>query len=1084
MKKTIKAFAAVLMGAAMMLVGCKPAPVETLLTVSETTLTVAAENPASKTIKISANKAWQAAPSADWVTVSTSAGSGDADLELTFEENIAPEGQSAAARTANLVVTSEDKSVTVKINQNAEGIVVSIDQTEVNINEEAREITVKVSANTAFTVQIPADCNWITEVAGKAMAVKDITLAVEANGGAARTATVNFVGANGESKSLTVNQEAMKAMPLNSAEALVAFAAAVNAGADLAAFDPDGDGVFTLETDIDMKGVAWTPIGTATYSLTPDKAKMFRGVFDGANHKIDNLKVTLEASAAAQTTAGLFGSVYASTIKNLVMGEGCEFVSNAANEGLLGSIAGFTMNTTIENCKSYATVKYDGGTVDNKRQSVGGIVGSFNCSSADGMENADKSLLKDCTFYGTMTSKNAANTKNGGTGISLGGIVGFTECTKAADESYPNYNVVEACVNEGTVSGEATRIAGIAASVNNGTHVNNCINKGTISGCDMIATDSRVGGIASAMNARTDLKGCINYGTVEFTAADCGIKGFAAGIVGQPNDPTNVIDACENYGIVRSDIFKATDKFMGSIFGRSNKKAVTVKNCMVCGEIGPYTDFEANKVAVNTSNFETYISMASSTWNGTVIYENNMSASQIVKIGSAEELLAAAAVAKTLGTEDVVNITADITLPATELNAVIDTLNCTVNGQGHTIAYTMVDTLCIKSGVEHTNVGLVGVLNGKIRNLKTAGSLTFTPTVSGTYHIGGIVGIMGADAVIENCENGVKILSDHQATHHMGGIVGYTTAGATVKNCVNNASVEMIIPNKGTANASQIGGIIGHLEGTATVENCTNNGQVTYEGLGTPRIAGIAGYVNNVTRLIFKNCTNNGPIVWNEGNYNASSWSYVGGITGYYGTPTHDGYVTYDHCVNTGNITADFTETKSKARMGGIAAQGGISNNAYVANELTWEFIGCENKGNISGNLNSANNIYGGMIGMLENTAKLVVDGCKNSGSFTCKGAGKLGGIIGSTGGTQSTITNVEVDPATVLTVETTSTSVGLIGGLNSAYTSAVTGKVAGTIVKAGESTAATADNFKTMLFGVALGEGGSTDGVTFNAAK
>lgn len=1082
MKKTIKAFAAVLMGAAMMLVGCKPAPVETLLTVSETTLTVAAENPASKTIKISANKAWQAAPSADWVSVSTTAGSGDADLVLTFEENIAPEGQSAAARTANLVVTSEDKSVTVKINQNAEGIVVSIDQTEVNINEEAREITVKVSANTAFTVQIPADCSWITEVAGKAMAVKDITLAVEANGGAARTATVNFVGANGESKSLTVNQEAMKAMPLNSAEALVAFAAAVNAGADLAAFDPDGDGVFTLEADIDMKGVAWTPIGTATYSLTPDKAKMFRGVFDGANHKIDNLKVTLEASAAAQTTAGLFGSVYASTIKNLVIGEGCEFVSTTANEGLIGSIAGFSMNSTIENCKSYATLSYDGGTLV-KRQSIGGIVGSFNCSSADGMENADKSLLKDCTFYGTMTSKNAANTNNGGTGISLGGIVGFTECTKAADESYPNYNVVEECVNEGLVSGEATRIAGVVASCNNGTHVVKCVNNGTVRGTDLISTNSRVAGVISCMNARTDATGCVNNGTVEFAVAANTTQGYAAGVVGQVNDNGNFIDACENYGDVKSDIFNGDPKFIGSILGNGNSKSAAIRNCIVGGYVGPYTDFDANKVLVSDKNFETYLSMATSK-NGNLVLENNKGVKAPINIGSAEELMAAAAIAKTLGADEVVNITADITLPATELNAVIDTLNCTVNGQGHTITYTMVDTLCIKSGVEHTNVGLVGVLNGKIRNLKTAGSLTFTPTVSGTYHIGGIVGIMGADAVIENCENGVKILSDHQATHHMGGIVGYTTAGATVKNCVNNASVEMIIPNKGTANASQIGGIIGHLEGTATVENCTNNGQVTYEGLGTPRIAGIAGYVNNVTRLIFKNCTNNGPIVWNEGNYTSSSWSYVGGITGYYGTPTHDGYVTYDHCVNTGNITADFTETKSKARMGGIAAQGGISNNAYVANELTWEFIGCENKGNISGNLNSANNIYGGMIGMLENTAKLVVDGCKNSGSFTCKGAGKLGGIIGSTGGTQSTITNVEVDPATVLTVETTSTSVGLIGGLNSAYTSAVTGKVAGTIVKAGESTAATADNFKTMLFGVALGEGGSTDGVTFNAAK
>ena len=120
------------------------------------------------------------------------------------------------------------------------------------------------------------------------------------------------------------------------------------------------------------------------------------------------------------------------------------------------------------------------------------------------------------------------------------------------------------------------------------------------------------------------------------------------------------------------------------------------------------------------------------------------------------------------------------------------------------------------------------------------------------------------------------------------------------------------------------------MEYAAHIEGCVNDGKVTYEGTGTPRIAGICGYYNYLTEGTFKDCVNNAPIVLNEGNYNSSSWSYVGGISGYYGTPQHNAHVLYDGCVNNGKVELNITEAKTKVRCGGLISHGGISNTDYT----------------------------------------------------------------------------------------------------------------------------------------------------------
>lgn len=445
-----------------------------------------------------------------------------------------------------------------------------------------------------------------------------------------------------------------------------------------------------------------------------------------------------------------------------------------------------------------------------------------------------------------------------------------------------------------------------------------------------------------------------------------------------------------------------------------------------------------------------------------------------VSIKTADEFLAWAADAS----KDAV-LDADINLTGKSFTP--SDLKANLDGNNHKITYTFqyAGTEKVSDNPLVANWGLFKEVSGSIKNLKVAGTIDFAPEAgSGTYHVGGIAGYVSGTSVIENCENEVDILATTKVTHHLGGIAGYTDAGATVKNCTNKGKVEMIIPDKGAANASQLGGIIGHIEGKTVVENCTNEAQLTYEGTGTPRVAGICGYINNLVDVTFKSCTNNGKIVINEGNYNSTSWSYVGGLTGYYGTPTTGGVVLYDGCTNNGDIELNITEEKTKMRVGGIASHGGKSSEPDGI--MTWTLKNCTNNGDIVSTSTTANNYLGGVIGYTEVSCLVNCDGCTNTGKISVAGKGFVGGILGRNCSVKSTFTNFTVSDKSVLEAKDADGKVGLIMGFNSALTTSLTGKVAGTVILGSQSTVISADNYASFLLNNDLGEGGSVSGVSF----
>ena len=265
---------------------------------------------------------------------------------------------------------------------------------------------------------------------------------------------------------------------ISTPDQLVAFAAAVNAGGEEAAAKA------VLTQDIDMKDVAWTPIGNGAYTTANAMTgPAFQGTFDGQGHAVRNLKIVVPADAAAGSAWGLFGVLKGATVRNLTIGEGSSVVSTAAAMTAVGAVAGYAYEATIENCENRAAIDIQGGG-DNVRESAGGIVGAI-CA------NENDSHILSCTNYGKITSKNSVNTKNGATGFSIGGIVGFADASTTTER----YNNVVGCVNEGAIDAQATRTAGVVATMNKYTKLENCANNAAVTCSDVTASNSRVAGI-------------------------------------------------------------------------------------------------------------------------------------------------------------------------------------------------------------------------------------------------------------------------------------------------------------------------------------------------------------------------------------------------------------------------------------------------------------------------------------------------------------------------------------------------------------------------------------------------------------
>ena len=446
------------------------------------------------------------------------------------------------------------------------------------------------------------------------------------------------------------------------------------------------------------------------------------------------------------------------------------------------------------------------------------------------------------------------------------------------------------------------------------------------------------------------------------------------------------------------------------------------------------------------------------------------SASELkMEIATAEDFLDFVANAKQYAATDEVKLTADITLPETFAP---DTLWCNFNGQGHKVTYTLASNENLADVPAAANLGLFRVVDGTVKNLKAAGSVSCSAT-SGTYHIGGIAGMSAENSVFENCESAVHVYADTKLTHHMGGIAGFSSTGTVFRNCRNTGKVEMIV--EGSANASQIGGIVGHLDHAAIIEGCVNDADLTYSGNGTARLGGMVGYLYGPTDITIKDCVNNGAIL--ARGFKKDQYTYAGGISGYFQAGTAGvTVVVFENCFNNGKVTGEMTgNAAAQIRLAGIVSLAGSNATITVKD--------CVNNGEVFTDCLNTKTVAGGVIAFNEATGITTCDGCANYAPVSAPDAnsGIVGGLVGQSQAEASTFTSFIVGSAS--NVKVGSGLVGAAIGKAAALKTAMTGKVSGLTVTKGETaTVLTADNYREFILGdPTLGEGGSTEGVVFD---
>lgn len=251
-----------------------------------------------------------------------------------------------------------------------------------------------VAAGTAFIT-----CTFTN---GKTFVYK-MKNATDWQAGGEYTYTVSLAAA----KDLGYTIESNGSYTVTSADGLMNVAKLVNGGKT--------DINITLDTDIDLTGKNWTPIGT-------NYEKRYKGTFDGRGHTIKGLTVTTN-----DQFVGLFGYLdKAGTVKNVVM-EGIQITSNhVLMSGNTGGVVGYSWGT-IENCSVSGSVS---GT-----KCVGGVVGAQKAGSITGCSSS-------ATVKGTVDVGGVAGEKWGSmtacyaTGnvtleidspkdLSGGGLVGF-----------------------------------------------------------------------------------------------------------------------------------------------------------------------------------------------------------------------------------------------------------------------------------------------------------------------------------------------------------------------------------------------------------------------------------------------------------------------------------------------------------------------------------------------------------------------------------------------------------------------------------------------------------------------------------
>ncbi|MEH2789819.1 fimbrillin family protein [Segatella copri] len=316
-----------------------------------------------------------------------------AQKDFETSDLIVANGQTVTYGSPTLRFTHRTARVTIVLTDYTEGLA-SVQLTDLSTEGDNPDIITPYDkgSNTYIAIVAPqsvaAGTTFIvcTFTNGKTFVYKMKNATVWQAGGE-YTYTVSLAAA----KDLGYTIESNGSYTVTSADGLMNIAKLVNGGKT--------DINITLNTDIDLTGKDWTPIGT-------DYDNSYKGTFDGGGHTITGLTFTTN-----DEYAGLFGWLNrAGTVKNVVM-EGVQITSHQIYGGSIGGVVGSGWGT-IENCSVSGSVS---GTVY-----VGGVVG--------------------VQIGGSITGCSSSATVKGT--VDVGGVAGQTNSSATLTACYATGNVI------------------------------------------------------------------------------------------------------------------------------------------------------------------------------------------------------------------------------------------------------------------------------------------------------------------------------------------------------------------------------------------------------------------------------------------------------------------------------------------------------------------------------------------------------------------------------------------------------------------------------------------------------------------
>lgn len=250
-----------------------------------------------------------------------------------------------------------------------------------------------------------------------------------------------------------------KTITIYSGEGLKVAADVVNSG--------DTDINITLDNDIDLTGIDWTPIGT--------ESRPYTGTFDGGTYTITGLKI----DQSGTDNVGLIGRLGSGgKVQDVTLTE-----VNVTGGTYVGGIAGQT-DGTVENCSV-------NGTVTGQNQ-TGGIVGR------------NFSTISGCSAEGTVTGN-----------INVGGISGLCVPNYDTGTSSLIGSTIEGCHSTAAVSGISS-VGGVVGNLGNNSFLMACYSTGNVTAT---ITDgyANVGGVVG-INSQGTVTACY-HATGEITSS-------------------------------------------------------------------------------------------------------------------------------------------------------------------------------------------------------------------------------------------------------------------------------------------------------------------------------------------------------------------------------------------------------------------------------------------------------------------------------------------------------------------------------------------------------------------------------------